>query len=132
MKKLLILLIASSLSLFATINGKDENVYIKAIQAALNIPYKVSDNLALTDLYVEPNKTTPKGGKEIVYEYTLNYSTQSHNYKERKEAFEEELVKNCKGIEFLFGDKLNNAVVNKYKHLGKTIFQVKLDASIFR
>ena len=68
MKKLLVLLIASSLSLFATINGKDENVYIKAIQAALNIPYKVSDNLALTDLYVEPNKTTPKGGKEIVYE----------------------------------------------------------------
>ena len=131
MKKLLILLIASSLSLFATINGKDENVYIKAIQAALNIPYKVSDNLALTDLYVEPNKTTPKGGKEIVYEYTLNF-TPSHNYKEWKEAFEEELVKNCKGIEFLFGDKLNNAVVNKYKHLGKIVFQIKLDASICR
>ena len=132
MKNLLVLLIASSLSLFATINGKDENVYIKAIQAALNIPYKVSDNIALTDLYVEPNKTTPKGGKEIVYEYTLNYSTQSHNYKERKEAFEEELVKNCKGIEFLFGDKLNNAVVNKYKHLGKIVFQIKLDASMCR
>ncbi|MCT7526267.1 hypothetical protein [Aliarcobacter cryaerophilus] len=131
MKKLLILLIASSLSLFATINGKDENVYIKAIQAASNIPYKVLYNLALTDLYVEPNKTTPKGGKEIVYEYTLN-STQSHNYKEWKEAFEEELVKNCKGIEFLFGDKLNNAVVNKYKHLGKIVFQIKLDASMCR
>ena len=131
MKKLLILLIVSSLSLFATINGQDENAVVKFLKAKSNIPYKVSDNLANTDLYVEPNKTTPKGGKEIVYEYTLN-STQSHNYKEWKEAFEEELVKNCKGIEFLFGDKLNNAVVNKYKHLGKIVFQVKLDASMCR
>ena len=113
MKKLLILLIASSLSLFATINGKDENVYIKAIQAASNIPYKVLYNLALTDLYVEPNKTTPKGGKEIVYEYTLN-STQSHNYKEWKEAFEEELVKNCKGIEFFRQDKIFLALSSQY------------------
>ena len=40
MKKLLILLIASSLSLFATIDGKDENVYIEAIHATLNIPWK--------------------------------------------------------------------------------------------
>ena len=43
-----------------------------------------------------------------------------------------ELVKNCKGIEFLFGVKLNNAVVNKYKHLGKIVFQIKLDASMCR
>ena len=131
MKKLLILLIASSLSLFATINGKDENVYIKAIQAASNIPYKVLYNLALTDLYVEPNKTTPKGGKEIVYEYTLNF-TPSHNYKELKEAHEEVLINTCKSYEILFGDKLNNAVVNKYKHLGKIVFQIKLDASMCR
>ena len=131
MKNLLVLLIASSLSLFATINGNDEIAVVKVLKAKSNIPYKASDNLANTDLYVEPNKTTPKGGKEIVYEYTLN-STQSHNYKEWKEAFEEELVKNCKGIEFLFGDKLNNAVVNKYKHLGKIVFQVKLDASMCR
>ena len=131
MKKLLILLIVSSLSLFATIGGQDENAVVKFLKADSNIPYKVLYNLALTDLYVEPNKTTPKGGKEIVYEYTLN-STQSHNYKEWKEAFEEELVKNCKGIEFLFGDKLNNAVVNKYKHLGKIVFQIKLDASMCR
>ena len=131
MKKLLILLIVSSLSLFATIDGHDEEAFVKAVKKEFNIPYKVLYNLALTDLYVEPNKTTPKGGKEIVYEYTLNF-TPSHNYKEWKEAFEEELVKNCKGIEFLFGDKLNNAVVNKYKHLGKIVFQIKLDASMCR
>ena len=131
MKKLLVLLIASSLSLFATINGHDEIFWVKEIKKIKNIPSKDSDYSATTDLYVEPNKTTPKGGKEIVYEYTLN-STQSHNYKEWKEAFEEELVKNCKGIEFLFGDKLNNAVVNKYKHLGKIVFQIKLDASMCR
>ena len=131
MKKLLILLIASSLSLFATINGKDENVYIKAIQAASNIPYKVSDNLALTDLYVEPNKTTPKGGKEIVYEYTLN-STKAYDYEITKKNIEKGKKDICKNNKFMFGDKLNNTVVDKYKHLGKIVFQVKLDASICR
>ena len=131
MKKLLILLITSSLSLFATINGNDEIAVVKVLKAKLNIPSMLNHYTSLTDLYIEPNKTSSRGGKEIVYEYTLNF-TPSHNYKEWKEAFEEELVKNCKGIEFLFGDKLNNAVVNKYKHLGKTIFQVKLDASICR
>ena len=40
MKNLLVLLIASNLSLFATIDGKDENVYIEAIHATLNIPWK--------------------------------------------------------------------------------------------
>lgn len=131
MKKLLILLIVSSLSLFATINGQDENAVVKFLKAKSNIPYKVSDNLANTDLYVEPNKTTPKGGKEIVYEYTLN-STQAYNYKELKEAHEEVLINTCKSYEILFGDKLNNAVVNKYKHLGKIVFQIKLDASMCR
>lgn len=131
MKKLLILLIVSSLSLFATINGQDENAVVKFLKAKSNIPYKASDNLANTDLYVEPNKTTPKGGKEIVYEYTLN-STQAYNYKELKEAHEEVLINTCKSYEILFGDKLNNAVVNKYKHLGKIVFQIKLDASMCR
>ncbi len=80
MKKLLILLIVSSLSLFATIGGQDENAVVKFLKADSNIPFKINDNIALTDLYIEPNKSTSKGGKEIVYEYTLN-STKAHNYK---------------------------------------------------
>ncbi|MCT7533738.1 hypothetical protein N5T80_09715 [Aliarcobacter cryaerophilus] len=131
MKKLLILLITSSLSLFATINGNDEIAVVKVLKAKLNIPSMLNHYTSLTDLYIEPNKTSSRGGKEIVYEFTLN-STKDFDFEKMKKRLENEIKDTCKSNEFLFGDKLNNAVVNKYKHLGKTIFQVKLDASMCR
>ncbi len=130
MKKLLILLIVSSLSLFATINGHDEIFLVKEIKKIKNIPSKDSDYSATTDLYVEPNKTSSRGGKEIVYEYTLN-STKAYNYKIWKEKYEE-LLNDCKGYEMWFRDKLDNVIIRKFKHLGKTVFQVKQDASMCR
>ncbi len=69
MKKLLVLFIASSLSLFATIDGHDENLIIKAV--AEKLKKRLNDEISLTDIYVEENKTTPKGGKYVVFEYTI-------------------------------------------------------------
>ncbi len=131
MKKLLILLIVSSLSLFATIDGQDENAVVKFLKADSNIPSKINDNIALTDLYIEPNKSTPKGGKEIVYEYTLN-STKAYDYEITKKNIEKGKKDICKNNKFMFGDKLNNTVVDKYKHLGKIVFQAKFDTNICR
>ena len=64
MKNLLVLLIASSLSLFATIDGKDENVYIKAIHATLNIPKKDSDYRSITDAYCK-NRSKPDNDARV-------------------------------------------------------------------
>ncbi len=111
MKKILLLFIASSLSLFATIRGYDENEFIKAYKQHTNVPIQRTSHLYETDIYVEPNKKSSKGGKEIVFEYTLN-------------AIE--------AYDILYGDKLNNVVVTKFKHLGKTRFEFKLDASMCR
>lgn len=38
----------------------------------------------------------------------------------------------CEAYDILYGDKLNNVVVTKFKHLGKTRFEFKLDASMCR
>ena len=131
MKKLLILLIVSSLSLFATIDGHDEEAFVKAVKKEFNIPYKANDNTALTDLYIEPNKSTPKGGKYIVFEYTLN-STRAYNYEILKKDKENGVKENCEDAKPMFGDKLNNVVVRQYKHLGKIVAQAKIDANICR
>ena len=124
MKKLLVLLIASSLSLFATINGKDENVYIKAIHATLNIPKKDSDYRSITDAYIEPNKTTPKGGKYIVLEYTFEAEVDKQLYEEISKLFKALSLSFC----FLVGDKQDNIIVTKYRQYGKVIAEFKVDA----
>ena len=48
MKKLLVLFIASSLSLFATIDGHDENLVIKAIEQSKK---RLNDEISLIQLY---------------------------------------------------------------------------------
>ena len=133
MKKILLLFIASSLSLFATIQGYDENDFIKVLKQKANIPKQLSSDLYQTDVYVEPNKKSSKGGKEIVFEYTLN-AIEAYDYKKTKLYYEKFYISEemCKAQNFLFGDKLNNAVVTKFKHLGKTRFEFKLDASMCR
>ena len=133
MKKILLLFIASSLSLFAKIRGYDENVFIKVLKQKANIPKQLSSDLYQTDVYVEPNKKSSKGGKEIVFEYTLN-AIEAYDYKKTKLYYEKFYISEemCKTQNFLFGDKLNNVVVTKFKHLGKTRFEFKLDASMCR
>lgn len=133
MKKILLLFIASSLSLFATIQGYDENDFIKVLKRKANIPKQLSSDLYQTDVYVEPNKKSSKGGKEIVFEYTLN-AIEAYDYKKTKLYYEKFYISEemCKTQNFLFGDKLNNVVVTKFKHLGKIRFEFKLDASMCR
>ena len=131
MKKLLVLFIASSLSLFATIDGHDENLIIKAIEQSKK---RFNDEISLTDIYVEENKTTPKGGKEIVFENTLN-AIEAYDYNKEKLFYEKYYLGKegmCEAYDILYGDKLNNVVVIKFKHLGKTRFEFKLDASMCR
>ena len=133
MKKILLLFIASSLSLFATIQGYDENVFIKVYKQKMNVPIQRTSDFYETDNYIEPNKKSSKGGKEIVFEYTLN-ATEAYDYKKTKLYYEKFYISEemCKTQNFLFGDKLNNVVVTKFKHLGKTRFEFKLDASMCR
>ena len=133
MKKILLLFIASSLSLFATIRGYDENEFIKAYKQNMNVPIQRTSDFYETDVYVEPNKKSSKGGKEIVFENTLN-AIEAYDYKKAKLYFEKFYISEemCKAQNFLFGDKLNNVVVTKFKHLGKTRFEFKLDASMCR
>ena len=133
MKKILLLFIASSLSLFATIKGYDENVFIKVLKQKMNVPIQRTSDFYETDNYIEPNKKSSKGGKEIVIENTLN-AIEAYDYKKAKLYFEKYFLgeEMCKTQNFLFGDKLNNVVVTKFKHLGKTRFEFKLDASMCR
>ena len=56
MKKILLLFIASSLSLFATIRGYDENEFIKAYKQHTNVPIQRTSNFYETDIYIEPAK----------------------------------------------------------------------------
>ena len=56
MKKILLLFIASSLSLFATIYGLDQNIYIKVYKQQANVPKKATSDFYETDIYIEPNK----------------------------------------------------------------------------
>ena len=87
MKKILLLFIASSLSLFATIRGYDENEFIKAYKQHTNVPIQRTSHLYETDIYVEPNKKSSKGGKEIVIENTLN-ATEAYDYNKEKLFYE--------------------------------------------
>ena len=133
MKKILLLFIASSLSLFATIQGYDENDVIKVYKQKMNVPIQRTSDFYETDNYIEPNKKSSKGGKEIVFEYTLN-AIEAYDYKKTKLYYEKFYISEemCKTQNFLFGDKLNNVIVTKFKHLGKTRFEFKLDASMCR
>ncbi len=99
----------------------------------MNVPIQRTSAFYETDNYIEPNKKSSRGGKEIVFEYTLD-STSSYDYKEAKLYFEKFYIseERCKAQNSLFGDKLNNVVVTKFKHLGKIVFEFKLDASMCR
>ncbi len=122
MKKILLLFIASSLSLFATIQGYDENDFIKVYKQKMNVPIQRTSDFYETDIYIEPNKKSSKGGKEIVFENTLN-AIEAYDYKKEKLYFEKFYLGSeemCKAYDILFGDKLNNVIVIKFKHLGKT------------
>lgn len=121
MKKLLVLFIASSLSLFATIDGHDENLIIKAIEQSKK---RFNDEISLTDIYVEENKTTPKGGKYVVFEYTLESDIDTKPY---LKMFGEEgySLTYCK---MFIGDKLDNVIVNKLRQNGKVVAEYKADA----
>ncbi len=121
MKKLLVLFIASSLSLFATIDGHDENLIIKAV--AEKLKKRLNDEISLTDIYVEENKTTPKGGKYVVFEYTLESDTNTKPY---LKMFGEEgdSLTYCK---MFIGDKLDNVIVNKLRQNGKVVAEYKAD-----
>ena len=121
MKKLLVLFIASSLSLFATIDGHDENLVIKAIEQSKK---RYNDEISLTDIYVEENKTTPKGGKYVVFEYTLESDMDTKPY---LKMFGEEghSLTYCK---MFIGDKLDNVIVVKLRQNGKVVAEYKADA----
>ena len=121
MKKLLVLFIASSLSLFATIDGHDENLIIKAIEQSKK---RYNDEISLTDIYVEENKTTPKGGKYVVFEYTLESDMDTKPY---LKMFGEEghSLTYCK---MFIGDKLDNVIVVKLRQNGKVVAEYKADA----
>ena len=121
MKKLLVLFIASSLSLFATIDGYDENLIIKAIEQSKK---RLNDEISLTDIYVEENKTTPKGGKYVVFEYTLESDMDTKPY---LKMFGEEghSLTYCK---MFIGDKLDNVIVVKLRQNGKVVAEYKADA----
>ena len=122
MKKLLVLFIASSLSLFATIDGYDENLIIKAV--AEKLKKRLNDEISLTDIYVEENKTTPKGGKYVVFEYTLESDIDTKPY---LKMFGEEgdSLTYCK---MFIGDKLDNVIVVKLRQNGKVVAEYKADA----
>ena len=122
MKKLLVLFIASSLSLFATIDGHDENLIIKAV--AEKLKKRLNDEISLTDIYVEENKTTPKGGKYVVFEYTLESDMDTKLY---LKIFGEEghSLTYCK---MFIGDKLDNVIVVKLRQNGKVVAEYKADA----
>ena len=122
MKKLLVLFIASSLSLFATIDGYDENLIIKAV--AEKLKKRLNDEISLTDIYVEENKTTPKGGKYVVFEYTLESDMDTKPY---LKMFGEEghSLTYCK---MFIGDKLDNVIVVKLRQNGKVVAEYKADA----
>ena len=121
MKKLLVLFIASSLSLFATIDWHDENLVIKAIEQSKK---RLNDEISLTDIYVEENKTTPKGGKYVVFEYTLESDMDTKPY---LKMFGEEghSLTYCK---MFIGDKLDNVIVVKLRQNGKVVAEYKADA----
>ena len=121
MKKLLVLFIASSLSLFATIDGYDENLIIKAVEQSKK---RLNDEISLTDIYVEENKTTPKGGKYVVFEYTLESDIDTKPY---LKMFGEEgySLTYCK---MFIGDKLDNVIVVKLRQNGKVVAEYKADA----
>ena len=122
MKKILLLFIASSLSLFATIDGHDENLIIKAV--AEKLKKRLNDEISFTDIYVEENKTTPKGGKYVVFEYTLESDTNTKPY---LKMFGEEgdSLTYCK---MFIGDKLDNVIVVKLRQNGKVVAEYKADA----
>ncbi len=122
MKKLLVLFIASSLSLFATIDGYDENLIIKAV--AEKLKKRLNDEISFTDIYVEENKTTPKGGKYVVFEYTLESDMDTKPY---LKMFGEEgdSLTYCK---MFIGDKLDNVIVVKLRQNGKVVAEYKADA----
>ena len=122
MKKLLVLFIASSLSLFATIDGHDENLVIEAV--AKELKKRLNDEISLTDIYVEENKTTPKGGKYVVFEYTLESDMDTKPY---LKMFGEEghSLTYCK---MFIGDKLDNVIVVKLRQNGKVVAEYKADA----
>lgn len=122
MKKLLVLFIASSLSLFATIDGHDENLIIKAV--AEKLKKRLNDEISFTDIYVEENKTTPKGGKYVVFEYTLESDIDTKPY---LKMFGEEgdSLTYCK---MFIGDKLDNVIVVKLRQNGKVVAEYKADA----
>ncbi len=122
MKKLLVLFIASSLSLFATIDGYDENLIIKAV--AEKLKKRLNDEISFTDIYVEENKTTPKGGKYVVFEYTLESDIDT---KPHLKKFGEEGV-SLIYCEMFIGDKLDNVIVNKLRQNGKVVAEYKADA----
>ena len=122
MKKLLVLFIASSLSLFATIDGYDENLIIKAV--AEKLKKRLNDEISFTDIYVEENKTTPKGGKYVVFEYTLESDTNTKPYLKK---FGEEGL-SLTYCEMFIGDKLDNVIVNKLRQNGKVVAEYKADA----
>lgn len=122
MKKLLVLFIASSLSLFATIDGHDENLVIEAV--AKELKKRLNDEISFTDIYVEENKTTPKGGKYVVFEYTLESDMDTKPY--LKKFGEEGLsLAYCK---MFIGDKLDNVIVVKLRQNGKVVAEYKADA----
>ena len=122
MKKLLVLFIASSLSLFATIDGHDENLVIKAV--AEKLKKRLNDEISFTDIYVEENKTTPKGGKYVVFEYTLESDIDTKPY---LKMFGEEGL-SLIYCEMFIGDKLDNVIVVKLRQNGKVVAEYKADA----
>ena len=122
MKKLLVLFIASSLSLFATIDGHDENLIIKAV--AEKLKKRLNDEISFTDIYVEENKTTPKGGKYVVFEYTLESVIDTKPYL-KKFGEEGHSLTYCK---MFIGDKLDNVIVVKLRQNGKVVAEYKADA----
>ena len=121
MKKILLLFIASSLSLFATIDGHDENLIIKAVEQSKK---RLNDEISLTDIYVEENKTTPKGGKYIVLEFTLEQEVDKQVYKQLFNNMGKKDLSSC----FMIGDKQDNIIISKYRQYGKVIAEIKVDA----
>ena len=99
----------------------NENLIIKAIEKSKK---RYNDEISLTDIYVEENKTTPKGGKYVVFEYTLESDTNTKPY---LKMFGEEgdSLTYCK---MFIGDKLDNVIVVKLRQNGKVVAEYKADA----
>ena len=85
---------------------------------------RYNDEISLTDIYVEENKTTPKGGKYVVFEYTLESDMDTKPY---LKMFGEEghSLTYCK---MFIGDKLDNVIVVKLRQNGKVVAEYKADA----